>query len=63
MKAQILGTGLGLDTALLQKIVPGSSAVTPIAGTLITAHYSRPMEVAADHRHGVTLLQRAGYSK
>jgi Zn-dependent protease with chaperone function len=63
MKAQILGTGLGLGTALLQKIIPGSSAVTPIAGTLITAHYSRPMEVAADHRHGVTLLQRAGYSK
>jgi len=62
MKAQILGTGLGIGVALLEKIIPGSSTVTPIAGTLITSHYSQPMELAAD-RHGVTLLQRAGYSK
>jgi len=62
MKAQVLGTGLGLGTALLEKIIPGSSTVAPVAGTLITGHYSRPMELAAD-RHAVKLLQRAGYSK
>jgi len=62
MKAQVLGTGLGLGAALLEQIMPGSGAVAPIAGTLITGHYTRPMEIAAD-RHGVKLLQRAGYSK
>ena len=62
MKAQVLGTGLGLGTALLEQIMPGSGAVMPIAGTLITSHYTRPMELAAD-RHAVKLLQRAGYSK
>lgn len=62
MKAQVLGTGLGLGAALLEKFVPGSGAVAPIAGTLITGHYTRPMELAAD-RHAVKLLQRAGYSK
>jgi Zn-dependent protease with chaperone function len=62
MKAQVLGTGIGLGTALLEQIVPGSGTVAPIAGTLITSHYSRPMELAAD-RHAVKLLQRAGYSK
>ena len=62
MKAQVLGTGLGLGAALLEQIIPGSGAVAPIAGTLITGHYTRPMELAAD-RHAVRLLQRAGYSK
>jgi len=62
MKAQVLGTGLGLGTALLEQIVPGSGALAPVAGTLITGHYTRPMELAAD-RHAVKLLQRAGYSK
>ena len=62
MKAQVLGTGLGLGAALLEQIMPGSGAVAPIAGTLITGHYSRPMELAAD-RHAVKLLQRAGYTK
>jgi predicted Zn-dependent protease len=62
MTAQVLGTGVGLGAALLEQLVPGSGAVAPIAGTLITGHYSRPMELAAD-RHAVKLLQRAGYSK
>jgi len=62
MKAQVLGAGLGIGTALLEKVFPGSGTVAPIAGTLIAGHYSRPMELAAD-RHAVTLLQRAGYSK
>ena len=62
MKAQVLRTGLGLGAALLEQIIPGSGTVAPIAGTLISGHYSRPMELAAD-RHAVKLLQRAGYSK
>jgi len=62
VKAQILGVGVGLGAALLGKVFPGSGAIAPIAGTLLTAHYTRPMELAAD-RHAITLLQRAGYSK
>jgi len=62
MKAQVLGSGLELGAALLEKIMPGSGTVAPIAGSLITGHYTRPMELAAD-RHAVRLLQRAGYSK
>jgi predicted Zn-dependent protease len=42
--------------------LPGSSAVTPIAGNLIARGYSRSEEYAAD-RHGVTILKRAGYPK
>jgi predicted Zn-dependent protease len=62
MKAQVLGAGLGLGAALLEKIFPGSSAVAPIAGTIIAGQYTRPMELAAD-RHAVFLLRRAGYPK
>ncbi len=61
-KAQILGAGVGLGTVLLGKVFPGSSAIAPIASTVVTAHYTRPMELAAD-RHAIKLLQRAGYSK
>ena len=62
MKAQVLGTGLGLGAALLEQLFPGSGTVAPIAGTLITGHYSKPMELAAD-RHAVKILRRVGYSK
>jgi len=61
-KAQIIGTGVGLGAVLLEKVFPGSGAIAPIAGTLVTAHYTRPMELAAD-RHAINLLERAGYSK
>ena len=61
-KAQIIGTGLSVAVALLEELFPGSSALTPIAGTLIRNNYTRPLELQAD-RHAVTLLQRAGYSK
>lgn len=61
-KAQVLGVGVGLGAALLERVFPGSGAIAPIAGTLVTGHYSRPMELAAD-RHAIKLLQRAGYSK
>jgi predicted Zn-dependent protease len=61
-KLQTLGAGLGLGVVLLEQLLPGSSAVTPIAGNLIARGYSRSEEYAAD-RHGVTILNRAGYSK
>ena len=61
-KAQILGTGLNLGVVLLEQLIPGSSAVTPIAGTLITKGYSRSEEYEAD-QHGVEILRRAGYPK
>ena len=61
-QAQVVGAGVGIGVALLEQLFPGSSAVTPIAGTLITNNYTRPLEIQAD-RHAVTLLQRAGYSK
>jgi predicted Zn-dependent protease len=61
-KLQTLGAGLGLGIVLLEQLLPGSSAVTPLAGNLIARGYSRSEEYAAD-RHGVTLLKRAGYSK
>jgi predicted Zn-dependent protease len=61
-KLQTLGAGLGLGIVLLEQLLPGSSAVTPLAGNLIARGYSRTEEYAAD-RHGVTILQRAGYRK
>lgn len=61
-KLQTLGVGLGLGVILLEQLLPGSSAVTPLAGNLIARGYSRREEYAAD-RHGVTILNRAGYRK
>ena len=60
--AQVLGTGLNLGVILLEQLIPGSGAITPIAGTLIARGYSRSEELEAD-RHGVEILRRAGYSK
>jgi len=59
-KAQPLGGGSGSDVVILDQIMPGSGALTPIAGSLITPGYSRNEEYAAD-RHGVDILKRAGY--
>jgi Zn-dependent protease with chaperone function len=61
-KAQRLGAGLQIGMVLLDQIFPGSGAVTPIAGALISRSYSRQEEYQAD-RHGVQILQRAGYPK
>jgi predicted Zn-dependent protease len=61
-RAQVVGVGVGVGAALLEKFFPGSAAITPVAGTLISNSYSRPLELEAD-RHAVTLLKRAGYSK
>jgi Zn-dependent protease with chaperone function len=58
-KAQTLNTGLNIGMILLDQIIPGSGALTPIAGALISRKYSRTEEYAAD-RHGVTILRRAG---
>jgi len=61
-KAQVLGAGLNIGIAILDQILPGSGAVTPIAGELIARGYSRREEYAAD-RHGVELLRRVGKPK
>ena len=61
-KAQVLGAGLNAGVALLEQLLPGSSALTPLAGTLIARSYGRSEEYAAD-RHAIEILQRAGYRK
>ncbi|MGH7343867.1 MAG: M48 family metallopeptidase [Candidatus Rokuibacteriota bacterium] len=61
-KAQRLGAGLQIGMVLLDQIIPGSGAVTPIAGQLIARSYSRKEEYEAD-RHGAEILQRAGLSR
>lgn len=61
-RAQVLGVGLSIGVVLLEQLIPGSSALTPIAGTLVARRHSRSEELAAD-RHGVEILRRAGYSK
>jgi Zn-dependent protease with chaperone function len=58
-KAQTLGAGLNIGMIILDQVIPGSGALTPIAGALIARKYSRNEEYAAD-RHGVEILQRAG---
>ena len=59
---QALGAGLNIGAQLLEQLLPGSSAITPIAGTLIARGYSRKEESEAD-RHAVEIVRRAGYSK
>jgi predicted Zn-dependent protease len=59
-KARTLGAGLGIGIVILDQILPGSGALTPIAGSLIANAYGRNEEYAAD-RHGVDILKRAGY--
>ena len=61
-KAQVLGAGLNAGVALFERLLPGSSALTPLAGTLIARSYGRSEEYAAD-RHAIEILSRAGYSK
>jgi predicted Zn-dependent protease len=61
-KAQALGAGINAGVAWLEQWLPGSGAVTPLAGALIARSYGRSEEYAAD-RHAIDLLSRAGYSK
>jgi putative metalloprotease len=60
-KTQTLATGLEIGIALLEQIYPGSSALTPIAGTLLVNAYTRREETEAD-AHAVKILQRAGFN-
>jgi len=60
-KTQTLGTGLNIGIALLDQILPGSGAITPIAGKLILNRYTQNEEYAAD-RHGADILRKAGYN-
>jgi predicted Zn-dependent protease len=61
-KAQVLGAGLDIGAAILDQIFPGTGAITPLAGQLVTSKYGRGEEYEADS-HGVMLLRRAGYPK
>jgi predicted Zn-dependent protease len=61
-KAQVLGAGINAGVALLEQWLPGSGALTPLAGALIARSYGRSEEYAAD-RHAMALLSRAGYSR
>jgi Zn-dependent protease with chaperone function len=61
-KAQALGAGLNIGMVVLDQLIPGSGAITPIAGALVARGYSRREEYAAD-RHGVELLERIGRPK
>jgi Zn-dependent protease with chaperone function len=61
-KAQTLGAGLNIGAIILDQIIPGSGALTPIAGELVARGYSRKEEYAAD-AHGAEILERVGYSR
>jgi Zn-dependent protease with chaperone function len=61
-KAKTLGAGLSIGTFILDQLIPGSGAITPIAGELIARGYTRREEYAAD-RHGAQLLERVGRSR
>lgn len=61
-KAQVLGAGLSIGAIILDQIIPGSGAITPIAGELLARSYSRNEEYAAD-RHGAEILERTGSSR
>jgi predicted Zn-dependent protease len=61
-KAQVLGAGLNIGAIILDQIIPGSGAITPIAGELVSRGYSRKEEYAAD-AHGTRILERTGHSR
>lgn len=61
-KAQVLAAGLNVGAVLIDQVFPGTGQIAPIAGELVFRKYSRTEEFEAD-KHGVALLQRAGYQK
>ncbi|HWO42253.1 MAG TPA: M48 family metalloprotease [Candidatus Eisenbacteria bacterium] len=61
-RAQLLWSGLGLGTRLLEQFIPGSGALAPVAAALLAHRYSQPQEYEAD-RYAVKILHRSGYSK
>jgi Zn-dependent protease with chaperone function len=58
-KAERLATGVSIGVILLDQLIPGSRAITPIAGELFSRGYSRKEEYEAD-AHGAQLLERVG---
>ena len=58
-KTQALGAGLNIGMVILDQIIPGPGALTPIAGQLLVNAYTRKEEYEAD-AHGVEILRRAG---
>jgi Zn-dependent protease with chaperone function len=61
-KAQTLNAGLNIGMVILDQIIPGSSALSPVAGALVERAYSRKEEYAADS-HGAELLERTGKTR
>lgn len=61
-KAQALDTGMNIGIIILDQIIPGSGSITPLIADLgVMRPFSRQEEYEAD-KHGVDILQRAGYS-
>lgn len=61
-KAQTLGTGLNIGMIILDQILPGSGAITPLVADLgVMRPFSREEEYQAD-AHGAEILQRSGYN-
>src|SRR5262245_58619999 len=58
-KAQALGTGLNIGMVILDQIVPGSGAITPIAGQPLMNKDSQKEEDAT-YRQRMALRQKAG---
>ena len=60
-KTQALGTGLNIGMFILDQIIPGSGAITPIVADLgVMKPFTRKEEYEADS-HGVEILKRAGF--
>jgi len=61
-KTQALGTGLNIGMIILDQILPGSGAITPLVADLgVMKPFSRKEEYEAD-AHGVDILKRSGYN-
>ena len=61
-KTQAVGTGLNIGMIILDQILPGSGAITPLVADLgVMKPFSRKEEYEAD-THGVDILNRSGYN-
>jgi len=61
-KTQALGTGLNIGMIILDQILPGSGAISPLVADLgVMKPFSRKEEYEAD-AHGVEILNRSGYN-
>lgn len=59
-RTQRLATGLQVGSILLERILPGSGAIAPVAGELVLRAYTRGEESEAD-AHAVAIMRRAGF--